>query len=208
MNCPLCQSPSNHFYRQITREFYFCSTCFAVFLDVKNYFNEEEEQKHYENHNNDVLDAGYQQFVSPIVNAIQKDFTPNDVGLDFGSGTNSVIVKLLRDSEFQIAEFDPFFSNNSLVLEKKYDYISCCEVIEHFHRPRKEFEKLYDLLLPNGKLYCMTDMFDAKKNFDTWYYKNDHTHVFFYHEKTIAWIAKKIGFSNFHIEGRLIVFEK
>lgn len=119
MNCPLCQSPSNHFYRQITREFYFCSTCFALFLDVKNYFNEEEEQKQYENQNNDVLDAGYQQFVSPIVNAIQKDFTPNDVGLDFGSGTNSVIVKLLRDSEFQIAEFDPFFSNNSLVLEKK-----------------------------------------------------------------------------------------
>jgi hypothetical protein len=81
-------------------------------------------------------------------------------------------------------------------------------VIEHFHRPRKEFEKLYDLLLQNGKLYCMTDMFNETKNFDTWYYKNDHTHVFFYHEKTIAWIAEKIGFSNFHIEGRLIVFEK
>lgn len=208
MNCPLCQTPSNHFYSHNTREFYFCTTCFSIFLDDNNYFSEEDEQKHYEHHQNDVFDLGYQQFASPIVNAIKKDFKPNHQGLDFGSGTNSVIVKLLRDDFFQITEFDPYFSNHPAVLENKYDYIACCEVMEHFHHPRKEFEKLYNLLLPNGKLYCMTELFNETKSFDSWYYKNDHTHVFFYHEKTIAWIAEKIGFSKFTIEGRLIVFEK
>lgn len=208
MNCPLCQSPSNHFYSQNTREFYFCSTCFAVFLDNKNYFSEKEEQKHYENHNNDIFDKGYQQFASPITNAIQRDFKPQHQGLDYGSGTNSVIVKMLKDSAYHILEYDPFFSNTISLLNQQYDYISCCEVMEHFHHPKKEFEKLYNLLLPNGKLYCMTDLFDETKNFDTWYYKNDHSHVFFYHAKTIAWIAKTIGFSNYSIEGRLILFEK
>ncbi|MDD2986639.1 class I SAM-dependent methyltransferase [Flavobacterium sp.] len=208
MNCPLCQSPSNHFYSQNTREFYFCSTCFAVFLDNKNYFSEKEEQKHYENHNNDIFDKGYQQFASPITNAIQRDFKPQHQGLDYGSGTNSVIVKMLKDSAYHISEYDPFFSNTISLLNQQYDYISCCEVMEHFHHPKKEFEKLYNLLLPNGKLYCMTDLFDETKNFDTWYYKNDHSHVFFYHAKTIAWIAKTIGFSNYSIEGRLILFEK
>ncbi len=208
MNCPLCQSPSNHFYSQNTREFYFCSTCFAVFLDNKNYFSEKEEQKHYENHNNDIFDKGYQQFASPITNAIQRDFKPQHQGLDYCSGTNSVIVKMLKDSAYHISEYDPFFSNTISLLNQQYDYISCCEVMEHFHHPKKEFEKLYNLLLPNGKLYCMTDLFDETKNFDTWYYKNDHSHVFFYHAKTIAWIAKTIGFSNYSIEGRLILFEK
>jgi SAM-dependent methyltransferase len=208
MNCPLCQTPSNHFYSHNTREFYFCTTCFSIFLDDNNYFSEEDEQKHYEHHQNDVFDLGYQQFASPIVDAIKKDFKPNHQGLDFGSGTNSVIVKLLRDDFFQITEFDPYFSNHPAVLENKYDYIACCEVMEHFHYPRKEFEKLYNLLLPNGKLYCMTELFNETKSFDSWYYKNDQTHVFFYHEKTIAWIAEKIGFSKFTIEGRLIVFEK
>lgn len=208
MNCPLCQSPSNHFYTQNSREFYFCSTCFSVFLDDKNYFSEEDEQKHYEHHNNDVFDLGYQQFATPIVNGIKKDFKPSNQGLDFGSGTNSVIVKLLRDASFQISEFDPYFSNNPAVLKSKYDYIACCEVMEHFYHPKKEFEKLYDLLLPNGKLYCMTELFNETKSFDSWYYKNDYTHVFFYHEKTIAWISEKIGFSKYRIEGRLIVFEK
>lgn len=208
MECPLCITIANHFYNYKSREYYFCTSCFSVFLDHKNYLSEEEEEKHYKQHNNDVFDLGYQQFASPIVNAIKKDFLPTHQGLDFGSGTNSVIVKLLRDDFYQITEFDPYFSNNLAVLENKYDYIACCEVIEHFYHPKKEFEKLYDLLLPNGKLYCMTELFKETKNFDSWYYKNDHTHVFFYHEKTIAWIAEKIGFSTYSIDGRLIVFEK
>jgi len=208
MKCPLCTSEANHFYTDKKREFNFCSNCFAVFLNPKNYISEAAEKKHYELHNNDVNDTGYQQFVSPIVDAIKKDFTTTHKGLDFGSGTGPVITKMLTDEGFSIVEYDPFFANNPKVLKEKYDYIACCEVIEHFHHPYKEFKKLFDLLLPGGKLYCKTDFFSEKNNFDSWYYKNDPTHVFFYHPKTMEWISKNIGFSKFYIDGRMTVFEK
>jgi SAM-dependent methyltransferase len=208
MKCPLCNHPSNHFYCQKSREFYFCIKCFSVFLDDKNYISETEERKHYEMHNNDVNDVRYQAFVSPIVDGILKDFKKTDKGLDFGSGTGPVITKMLRDNEYDVQEYDPFFANHPEALEKKYDYIACCEVMEHFHTPKKEFELLFNLLKPGGKLYCKTDLFSESKNFDSWGYKNDPTHVFFYHQKSILWIQKNIGFTSVKIDGRLIVFEK
>jgi SAM-dependent methyltransferase len=115
---------------------------------------------------------------------------------------------MLRDNEYDVQEYDPFFANHPEALEKKYDYIACCEVMEHFHTPKKEFELLFNLLKPGGKLYCKTDLFSESKNFDSWGYKNDPTHVFFYHQKSILWIQKNIGFTSVKIDGRLIVFEK
>lgn len=35
----------------------------------------------YKEHNNDIKDEGYQNFVSPITLAIMRDFTQNDKGL-------------------------------------------------------------------------------------------------------------------------------
>lgn len=177
-------------------------------MDNLNYISEIDEQKHYEKHNNDVNNKGYQEFVSDMVKAIKRDFSTQHLGLDFGSGTGPVITKLLTDDGYSIIEYDPFFANNPEVLKKKYNYIACCEVIEHFHHPNEEFKKLYELLLPGGKLYCKTDFFSETKNFDTWYYKNDPTHVFFYHPKTMDWISKNIGFSSYTIDGRVTVFVK
>lgn len=208
MKCPLCSSLSSHFYTHNAREFYFCTDCFSIFLDTKDYVTIKEEKSRYEMHNNDVNDERYQTFVSPIVNSILNDFKKSDKGLDFGSGTGPVITKMLRDKDYDIQEYDPFFANHPEALDKKYNYIACCEVIEHFHYPKKEFELLFNLLKPGGKLYCKTDLFSETKNFDSWGYKNDPTHVFFYHAKTMEWIQQNIGFKSIKIDRRLIVFEK
>lgn len=208
MLCPLCSSVANHFYTKEHREYYFCSGCFSVFLNTNGFLSKQAEKAHYECHNNDINDPKYQQFAAPIVNNVLQDFTTKHRGLDFGSGTNSVIIKLLKDQHYKIEGFDPFFSKTTQLSEQSYNYITCCEVMEHFHQPKKEFELLRDLLIPGGKLYCMTDLFSETSNFDTWYYKNDPTHVFFYHKKTIAWIAEHIGFSKYSIDNRLIIFEK
>jgi cyclopropane fatty-acyl-phospholipid synthase-like methyltransferase len=142
------------------------------------------------------------------VTIVLNDFTPKHSGLDFGAGTNSVIVKLLKDKKYNIVEYDPFFSNHPEVLEKQYDYITCCEVIEHFHHPFEEFKKLYQLLKPGGKLICMTDFFSETQNFDTWYYKTDPTHVFFYTKKTFEWIRRTFGFESVSFHGRMIILSK
>lgn len=164
----------------------------------------EDEKKRYETHNNDPEDEGYRQFVAPIVNAIKKGFAPHHLGLDFGAGTGPVITHVLQQSGYHVNLYDPFFWRHPEHLKLTYDYIACCEVIEHFHNPEKEFGLLRSLLTPNGALYCMTALYNDEIDFENWYYKNDPTHVFFYHRKTVEWIKKQFSFSEAVIHDRLI----
>lgn len=160
----------------------------------------------YKTHNNDVNDIRYQEFVSPISNYVLNNFMPHHEGLDFGSGTGPVISKILQDNLFRIEQFDPFFSNKPELLERTYDYIVSCEVMEHFHSPDKEFALLNKMLQPNGALVCMTLLYDDEVEFQNWFYKKDPTHVFFYRKETIKYIAEKYQFNRYSISGRLIVF--
>lgn len=168
----------------------------------------QTEIARYRTHNNDVEDLGYQKFVSPIVSAVIKDFTSEkSSGLDFGAGTGPVITKLLKENGFDLAPYDPFFHNRPELLEKQYDFIVCCEVMEHFHKPLEEFQRLKDLLCPGGKIYCMTHLYTSDIHFDNWYYKNDPTHVFIYRAETIQFITRSVGFSAVKNTGRLIIFQ-
>lgn len=205
-SCPLCNSTTTLFSEFKKRFYYQCDSCQAILLHPDQYMSFENEEKHYQFHNNDVEDQGYLNFVSPITSGILKHFDKNKMGLDFGAGTGSAITKVLRDNGFQIEQYDPYFHNYPELLENQYDYIACCEVIEHFHHPAKEFGLLKKLLKPNGKLFCMTHLYDNSIDFEKWYYKNDHTHVFMYQKETIQYIADTFGFTNYSIENRLIVF--
>jgi len=205
-NCPLCTGKANLYYHQNNRLFFQCPTCSGIFLDKNLWLSNAEEIERYNTHNNDVEDKKYQHFVSPITTAIERDFTQHHIGLDFGAGTGPVISKVLTDIHFKIAPYDPYFHNNPSLLKSTYDYIACCEVVEHFYHPKKEFTLLKNLLKENGKLYCMTVLFKDNMDFHNWYYKNDPTHVFIYHPNTIHWIKEHFEFSSVIIEGRLITF--
>ena len=203
--CPLCNGTSSGFYMFRQREFLQCSTCSSVFTNPAHYITPAEEQVHYQWHNNDPEDVRYQNFVSPITDSILRDFLPQHHGLDFGSGTGSPIVKLLEDQHYNISQYDLFFHNHHHVLLKRYDYIACSETAEHFKEPCKEFSLLRNLLLPNGKLYMMTEMFTEDRDFGSWYYKTDPTHVFLYHKNAFDWIKNEFGFKELVIDKRLIV---
>ena len=206
-NCPLCNSNATQFCDKPKHLFYKCTNCDGIFRPKHTFLSAEAEKKHYEKHNNDVFDERYQAFVSPIVNAVLHDFYPEAKGLDFGSGTGPVIAKMLTDKDFQVQNYDLFFANEPSLLNQKYDYVSCCEVMEHFHHPHQEFELLKRLLLPNGKLYCKTEVFKNLQSFENWYYKDDFTHVFIYQLKTLEWIKSEFSFSNLIVNEKLIVFE-
>ena len=202
-NCPLCQGAAVAFYKN---EFFKCGQCYGIFLSRKLLPDEKSEKARYEMHNNDIYDLRYQKFVSPITEAIFRDFTEQHSGLDFGAGTGSAILKLLSDKGYKIKQYDPFFFPASELLAEKYDYIACCEVMEHFHYPEKEFALLKRLLKPGGRLYCMTSIYSPEIDFDNWYYKNDPTHVFLYQKETLEWIKEKMGFAEVNINGKLVQF--
>ena len=205
MRCPLCEGSTKEFYRE-EREFVRCTICKAIILLPQYYLNAEEEEKRYRLHNNDVEDVDYLQFVSPITDAVQKDFPTTSIGLDYGCGTGPVASVFLEKLGYNLKLYDPFFEDHPEVLKQKYNFIMCCEVMEHFHHPRREFELLKSLLHPGGKLYCKTSIYLEEKDFANWYYKNDPTHVFIYTEETLHWIKTNIGFTELQVQPKLIVF--
>ncbi|MFO8235191.1 MAG: class I SAM-dependent methyltransferase [Bacteroidales bacterium] len=203
--CPLCSGETKDFFTGQHGKYYKCQNCQSVLLHPNYYVTPEQEKDRYLEHNNDVNDPGYQNFVSPIVNSILKNQNPKDDGLDYGAGTGPVIAKLLHDRGYKIVTYDPLFDKKD-IFNRHYDYIVSCEVIEHFHNPYKEFQRLKKMLKSNGLLYCMTDLYDENIDFKSWHYKDDQTHVIFYHTKAIEWIQKHCGFSKAEKEGRLLLF--
>ena len=204
--CPLCHNIGSDFYTGNDKLYYQCGHCKGVFLDPAFRPDSDSEKSRYLTHDNDVNDRGYQQFVSPITSAVTHDYSTEHQGLDFGAGTGPVISKVLTDNQFNIKAYDPFFHNHPQLLDETYDFIACCEVIEHFYNPSKEFALLKSLLKPNGRLYCMTDIYHENIDFHGWYYKNDPTHVFFYQQQSFVYIKEEFGFSDICIDGRLIIF--
>lgn len=203
-SCPLCKCDSVSLF---VDDYYECNNCRGIFLSPDCYLSVEDEKGRYQEHNNDVDDEGYQKFVSPITDSILRDFNCENIGLDFGAGTGPVISKILHDNNYNILQYDPFFHDYKELLNKRYDYIACCEVIEHFHDPGKEFLLLKDLLNPNGRLYCMTHIYDHKIDFTNWYYRNDPTHVFIYTKETLKWIKDNYQFAEVYVKDRLVIFE-
>lgn len=204
-HCPLCQAVGVWFFEQAWLQ---CPTCAGLFRPPHHFPAKDEERSRYEEHLNDVNDPRFQAFVAPIAERVQQEHTAQEHGLDFGSGTAPIVQHVLTEAGYDVAAYDPFFADRPDLLEGTYNFITCCEVIEHFHYPAVEFERLKGMLLPGGKLYCMTLLYHDGVDFSNWHYRRDDTHVFIYRKETIEWIARRFGFSGFEIQGRLILFER
>ncbi|AVR45911.1 methyltransferase [Christiangramia fulva] len=207
MLCSLCNAGTRKFEIFQKREFLQCTNCKAILLHFKNYLSPETEKARYKLHENDVEDEGYIRFVQPLVERIIQDFPNTSRGLDFGCGTGPVATTELKKQGFEISLYDPYFMPDPQVLKSKYDFIFCSEVMEHFHKPASEFALLKSLLKDQGKIYCKTSLWNENIDFETWYYKNDPTHVIFYHSESLHWIKEKFRFRKLEILPNLIVFE-
>ncbi|MEM7085454.1 MAG: class I SAM-dependent methyltransferase [Bacteroidota bacterium] len=206
ITCPLCQELTSQ-QLEFSPQFYSCNNCGSVFRDATFFLSSTLEKERYLLHQNSVEDKGYQAFVLPIVEAVCLSFNPRTKGLDFGAGTAPVAAKLLRDRNYTIKLWDPFFHPDTSVLNSTYDFVICCEVMEHFYEPLKEFRLMKRMLGEGGKIFCMTNLLPKKASFfKDWYYKNDKTHVIFYSEKNLKWIQETVGFSEMIIEDRVITF--
>jgi SAM-dependent methyltransferase len=207
MFCTLCstQLDSTHIIKD---KYFYCPTCMGVVKDVSTYLSPEAEKARYLLHNNDIIHEGYQNFTAPVSDYILRHFLPVHKGLDYGCGKGPVISHKLKINHYLVNCYDPYFFPDEAVLQESYDYIICSEVAEHFYHPAAEFDRLNQMLNPNGRLILMTLLYDDHIDFNTWHYRSDPTHVFFYSEHTIEFICRKFNFKKLLIEGRLIVLKK
>lgn len=194
MICPLCSHNAELFSEDKKRKFYRCPECRGIFADSDSLPSPKEEEERYHLHNYDEQDAGYLKFITPLIEAIKGNQKNTDKGLDYGCGKVPILANHLMELGFQMALYDPFFHKNSSIFNQKYDFIVCCEVIEHFHKPNEQFQILKSLLSNSGSLYCKTELQPDLIDFQSWWYKNDITHTFFYSEETLQWIKEEFDF--------------
>jgi len=91
--------------------------------------------------------------------------------------------------------FDPLFFPDPEPLGDLYDFITCTETIEHFHRPAEEFARLDRMLRPGGWLALMTCFQTDDHRFAAWHYRRDPTHGVFYREAPLRHIARRFGWT-------------
>lgn len=207
--CPLCKYLETTFFITVQgKDYYRCPCCDGIFLHPSFYITKTEEKERYKIHQNNTEDKGYQNFVAPIVRAVKSNFQKNSIGLDFGSGTGPVITKILAADGYALNLYDPFFYANKAMLTLAYDYVVCCEVAEHFHKPHKEFKMLWKLLKPGGYMYLKTNLYSNDINFENWWYKNDKTHVFFYTKNTFIWLSNHFNMALITNETTLVTLKK
>ena len=114
-------------------------------------------------------------------------------GLDFGCGPAPVLASLLTNAGYPCAAYDPLFAPDAALLDERYDFVACSEVVEHVHDPAGVFARFGRLLGRGGLLGVMTRFHDIDTPFATWWYRRDPTHVCFYAEATMRWIAAGRG---------------
>ena len=99
MNCTLC---GTFLIEKADTDYYICTNCNAYLKCDDLYFNEAEEKNHYEQHNNDVNDAGYKNFTAPVTSTVLEYCSSEMLGLDYGCGKGPVISKQLLEKGFKI----------------------------------------------------------------------------------------------------------
>lgn len=167
----------------------------ATFVDPAQRPIAAAEQAQYALHRNDPDDCRYRGFLARLAEPLLERLPPRQYGLDYGCGPGPALAAMLSEAGHRIALYDPFFQPDPAVLERRYDFITCTEVWEHFHRPAAEFARLHALLEPGGWLGVMTRLQTDDSRFANWHYRRDPTHVVFYRAATLHDIARRFGWA-------------
>jgi hypothetical protein len=192
MQCPVCESPQCRGFQTVgDRAYLRCPTCLATFLHPEQRPDPDAELAEYRLHQNAENDAHYRQFLRKLSDPLLQRLPPSSLG--FGCGPGPALAALLREGGHTVALYDPFFHPDRSVLSSAYGFITCTEVIEHFHQPAIEFRRLDALLAPGGWLALMTNFQTDDTLFAGWHYRRDPTHVVFYREATLQWLAQHHG---------------
>jgi len=193
-SCPVCREWRIYPLLSVNgRDYWRCDRCGTRFLDPSQLPSAEIEHRHYRLHENDPDDPGYRRFLSKLADPLLERLRESSEGLDYGCGPGPALARMLEKAGHSVALYDPFFFPSPAPLQHRYDFVTCSETAEHFHRPAEEFARLMALLRPGGWLAIMTCFQSDDTRFKDWHYRRDPTHVVFYRAESFRWIAADRG---------------
>jgi 2-polyprenyl-3-methyl-5-hydroxy-6-metoxy-1,4-benzoquinol methylase len=180
-----------------------------VFVPPEFYLSADAEKAEYDQHENNIADEGYQQFLNRLWSPLKEVLRQNQTVLDFGCGPGPLLAKMMQQDGMKVSVYDHFYHPDQTVLQPNYyDAITSTEVIEHLHQPKDVFEKWLSMLKPNGHLGLMTKRVKDKAAFATWHYKNDLTHVCFFSEACFEWLAHRYQLTYRFVVNDVVIFQK
>lgn len=189
MNCLLCHTNST----LLVRDVFLCDCCELVFKNPLLHYNSLQDLKRYATHQNNEMDQGYVDFLNELLIPLGQFVPVSFSALDYGCGPGPTLSLLLSKIGGVVENYDPLFFPIKELLEKKYDVVSCTEVVEHFKNPEADWTELVGLLKPGGLLGIKTLLFGPTIDYKSWWYKNDPTHTVFYQEETLKFLAEKFN---------------
>jgi len=209
LSCPLCEAGDLlPFHEDKHRSYIRCRTCQLVFVPPAFFLSPEEEQAHYDLHENDPADQRYRTFLSRLCTPLLKRLAPHSSGLDFGSGPGPTLSVMLQEAGHRVALYDRFYADDPSVFEQQYDFITASEVVEHLHHPGSELKRLWNRLRPGGVLGIMTKLVADQQAFRSWHYIRDPTHVCFFSTATWGWLAAEWGAEHEQIGADITLLRK
>ena len=207
--CTVCKNNKIEFFLNVKGlDYWQCSLCKATLLDPIQFISSNKEKNHYLKHNNEINDTRYRTFLSNLIEPLKDKISIYDIGLDYGCGYAPALADILKKDGFNVELYDPFFFKNENIFFRKFNFITCSEVVEHFFKPYEEFNKIDSLLAKNSWLAIMTSFMTEDYLFKNWHYRRDPTHVVFYKKITFKIIASQRNWKiNFPSEN-IVLFNK
>tara|TARA_B100000029_G_scaffold513883_1_gene614800 strand:- start:112 stop:654 length:543 start_codon:yes stop_codon:yes gene_type:complete len=162
-----------------------------VFVSPADYPDACAEKARYDQHHNNPIDKRYRTFLQQLATPLLERLTVGSIGLDFGCGPGPALAHILQESGMTVELYDPYYCPNDTAWTTHYDFVTATEVVEHLHQPSQEFDRLFRVLKPGGRLAIMTKWVSRIPSFATSRYVRDMTHVCLYSPETFNWIASR-----------------
>lgn len=200
--CPFCLETAklsfvrHQSFLKCPDRFIQCLVCESIFVHSKWIASPDQEKARYETHNNQ-LTPEFENFLMKTVRVIQGLLPNGGAVLDYGSGPDPQMMKLLGQRGYDVFGYDPFFGDqlnckSELEESQAYDLVLMHEVFEHLRDPNAEVARAHRVLKTGAKLLIVMD--DLPQAFESWWYARDFTHIRFPSEKGMALFADRNEF--------------
>jgi hypothetical protein len=194
MNCRLCKSTRcTTLTIEDARTYCFCETCGLIFVPACGHVTAEEERRRYALHENRPDHEGYVRFLNELADVVVMETPSSGAVLDYGSGPEAVLTRLLTEKGFSCAAYDPHYGIGADALLNTYDTVVLCEVVEHLRDLHKEIAVIKSVAGDSGTIILRTQLYPSLKSFAGWWYKNDITHVNFFGTRTLKKLGALLG---------------
>ncbi len=209
MLCPLCSgSESKPYYQDNKRSYRLCLRCALIFVPDIYYLSPGEEKAQYDLHQNHPQDPAYRKFLSQLFNPLTLKIPAPATGLDYGSGPGPTLSVMLEEAGYHMQIYDIFYAPAPQVLERRYDFISCTEVVEHLHQPGRVIAELFGRLRPGGWMGIMTRLTNSRSAFVAGHYHVDPTHVCFFSRDSFSYLANELDAHLEIVSDQVILLQK